>query len=265
MATQTLRTRRKAPIEDNTGSSFAGSLLLHALIGGSIVGWTLLPSHRQDIWGEHAMQAGSVQATMVDALPLPPHQRALENGVLTSETPSPAPTPPTPAAQPTPKPDEVLIPNKTDIKPKVAEKPAPTPPKHPQPAPPTQKATTGETAGIRVAEVTIQTKNGTATISVQEKSFGDRFPYYVNAVGRKITDNWYKQEADPRSSVGKKVAVTFTIARDGSISNVQIAGPSGSTSLDTSAVHALQRIDTFGPLPMFDHVVCEYTFEYDQP
>jgi protein TonB len=261
MASVLLKKRSKSQLEDQVGSSFAGSLLLHAAIFGSILGWTLLPSHKADIWGEHAMQAGAVQATMVDAIPLPPKQRTFDKGVLTSEAPSPAPTPATAKAEPPPKPDDVLIPNKSQTKPKLADKPAPEPPKHPQPAPPTTKATTGETAGVRIPQATLQTKNGTATVTIQEKSFGDRYAYYVNAMARKITDNWYKQEADPATSLGRKASITFTVNRDGSISDVTVAQRSGSPTLDTSAMRALQRIDGFGPLPGgTDHITAEYTF-----
>ncbi|MBV9608993.1 MAG: TonB family protein, partial [Acidobacteria bacterium] len=48
---------------------------------------------------------------------------------------------------------------------------------------------------------------------------------------------------------GRRVYVVFDILRDGRPANVQVEQSSGVPSMDVSAVRALQRIDTFGPLP----------------
>ena len=48
---------------------------------------------------------------------------------------------------------------------------------------------------------------------------------------------------------GHRVTISFRVERDGSPSQIVIAKPSGDATLDASAVRALQRIDTFGPLP----------------
>jgi periplasmic protein TonB len=79
--------------------------------------------------------------------------------------------------------------------------------------------------------------------------FGSRFSWYVQAVQRKVSENWLKYEVDPRISQANRVYVTFDVARDGSPKNVQIEQSSGVPSLDVSAMRAIQRIDTFGPLP----------------
>lgn len=79
--------------------------------------------------------------------------------------------------------------------------------------------------------------------------FGVQFAWYVQGVQRKVTENWLKYEVDPRITEANRVYLTFDIARDGHPSNVQIEQSSGVPSLDQSAVRALQRIDTFGPLP----------------
>jgi protein TonB len=57
----------------------------------------------------------------------------------------------------------------------------------------------------------------------------------------------------------------FDIARDGHPSNVEVEQSSGVPSLDQSAVRALQRIDTFGPLPSTysgSKVSVEFWFDY---
>ena len=61
--------------------------------------------------------------------------------------------------------------------------PTPTPTKLVQQiTPDPTKAVTGETAGIRIAQSTLEVKNGTASVSVQDRTFGARFAYYVNIV-----------------------------------------------------------------------------------
>jgi protein TonB len=70
---------------------------------------------------------------------------------------------------------------------------------------------------------------------------------------------------DPGISDARRVYVTFDIMRDGHPENVQVEQSSGVPSLDQSAVRALQRIDTFGPLPSDysgSKVSVEFWFDY---
>ena len=95
--------------------------------------------------------------------------------------------------------------------------------------------------------------------------FGSQYAWYVQAVQRKVTENWLKYEVDPRITEAKRVYLTFDIARDGHPANVQVEQSSGVPSLDQSAVRALQRIDTFGPLPSNysgNKVSVEFWFDY---
>jgi protein TonB len=95
--------------------------------------------------------------------------------------------------------------------------------------------------------------------------FGSRYAWYVRVVQQKVSENWLKYEVDPRISDAQRVYVTFDIKRDGHPTNVQIEQSSGVPSLDQSAVRALQRIDTFGPLPpdySESKVSVEFWFDY---
>jgi periplasmic protein TonB len=262
MATHITYTRNSDLTGENFGSNFVGSIALHLFVVALIFGSALLFHKKGASWGENASTAGAIQATMVASIPLPPKQRDLDTGVLTSESPSPAPITAKERTEPPPTPNEVAIPEKT--KPiKQAEKPTPAPPKHPQPAPEQpNKAATGETAGIRIPQATMELKNGTASISVEDRTFGTRFAYYVGIVNRTVAQNWYTQEADPRASLGKSVTLTFDINRDGVPSNARVETRSGSPSLDLSAMRAVQRVEGFGPLPAGDHITVEYTFHY---
>ena len=95
--------------------------------------------------------------------------------------------------------------------------------------------------------------------------FGSRYAWYVQAVQRKVSENWLKYEVDPNIREANRVYVTFDIARDGHLSNVEIEQSSGVPSLDRSAKYAIQRIDTFGPLPTDysgNKVSVEFWFDY---
>ena len=68
-----------------------------------------------------------------------------------------------------------------------------------------------------------------------------------------------------RGPSAQRVYITFDVARDGHPTNVQVEQSSGVPSLDISAVRALQRIDTFGPLPADysgNKISVEYWFDY---
>ena len=84
-------------------------------------------------------------------------------------------------------------------------------------------------------------------------------------IQQKVAENWLKYEVDPRISCAQRVYITFDIARDGHPSNVQVEQSSGLPSLDISAKRALERIDTFGPLPpdyAGGKISVEYWFDY---
>ena len=111
-------------------------------------------------------------------------------------------------------------------------------------------------------------QSSNSPVAVGDADFGSRFGYYVAVINRKVRENWYIQEVDPGTPAGKQAVVTFTIARDGSPSNFQIARSSGFQSLDRSAMLAAQRVDSFGPLPPGyngSSVSVAYTFTYEQP
>jgi protein TonB len=95
--------------------------------------------------------------------------------------------------------------------------------------------------------------------------FGSRYAWYVRVVNQKVSENWLKYEIDPRIQTANRVYLTFDIERNGRPSHVQVEQSSGVPSLDQSAVRALQRIDTFGPLPADysgSRVSVEFWFDY---
>jgi protein TonB len=95
--------------------------------------------------------------------------------------------------------------------------------------------------------------------------FGSRYAWYVRVVNQKVSENWMKYEIDPRIQSANRVYVTFDIERNGKPTHIQVEQTSGVPSLDLSAMRALQRIDTFGPLPADysgSRVSVEFWFDY---
>ncbi len=265
---------------DRLGGGMAGALGLHVLVAAVIIGAAYLHLGKHDRWGESAAAVGSIQASMVSALPLPPHSKPVEKQVLASEDVNDAPLPaPKAATQPPPKPTDILIKAKTPEKPpppapvhstappkpELKAQPTEAPPlKHPQPAPDTPKARTGETTATQLPQAVTQSQNGTATASVENRAFGAHYAYYLRIVSQRVSQNWLKGEVDPSTSVGKSVTLAFDIDRDGTPGNIHVKTRSGSPTLDASATRAVQRVEGFGPLPAGDSISIEFTFDYKQ-
>jgi protein TonB len=248
---------------DPFGNNLGGSVLLHLAVIGFILVYAVFRWHGRE-WGDAQMAQGAIQASMVSAIPLPQTQPPTDN-VLATETPSPAPELPKPqAAQKMPL-DAIPIPEKKKPPKKIAPEQHPKPPQYKPPVQKPDRATYGEAAGLPVAMSTVQTQNGTSSMAVKSGDFGSRFSWYVNVVNQRVSQNWLRAEADPKSSNGRKATVLFDISRDGTPSNVRIETPSGSPTLDISALHAVQRVNNFGPLPPGyngSYITVEYYFDY---
>ncbi|HWB33643.1 MAG TPA: energy transducer TonB [Acidobacteriaceae bacterium] len=242
-----------------------GSLLLHALLLALALTSGLIFHHGQN-WGAGS-SAEAIQATLVSQIPLPPKQITSPESVLATETPSPAPTPPAPKAAPEPKPDAIPIPVKSTKPPKLAEKPHPAPPLHPQPAPPQpNKAPTGTAPAPQMAMSTAQTRFGNVSVGTPDPGFGLRFAWYVQQLTNQVAQQWYTGMLDP-AAVGHRVYITFEVQRDGSVTDVRIAQPSGDPTLDQTALNAVRRIGNFAPLPdayAGSHINVTYYFDPPQ-
>lgn len=274
MPTQILPIQSTRSTEENVPRGFALALAGHLLFLGAIGAAAWINAREHHHWGEADPTVGAIQASMVNALPLPPRQRFQDKAVLATDRPSIAPTPPPPVASPKtaaaqsktappPRPDEVLIPNKTaPAKPSAAkpsEQPAP-PKKLTTPPPPTPKATTGEASGLQIPQSVTPLRNGTASLTVPDRVFGDRYAYYIRLIAQKINQQ-KAADVDPPEAKGKRARIHFVIDRDGTPTDVEVETRSGSVALDTSTLRAIQRIDTFGPLPSGDHLPITYIFD----
>lgn len=237
---------------------------LHFLLAIVLIIMGLLGGPHGENWGG-STSGEAVQANLVSAVPLPAPQQPTQNIVATENKGLTQSIPQQAEEQP----DAVPIPDKP-----VKKRPDKTPItqpniKPPQPVTPPKDNVVpygegGPISGPYGAFTTTHTKGGFNFQGAGD--FGSRFAWYVQTVNRKVSDNWYTVEVSP-SAQGKRVYLTFDILRDGSPTNVRVEQSSGVPALDQSAVRALQRIDTFGPLPpgySGSKVSVEFWFDYQK-
>jgi protein TonB len=245
------------------GRPAAGSIVLHALLCVAIVLYYVLGGFlHSNLWGG-AAAGGAIRVNITSALPLPSDQPINEN-VLATEKPSPAPEIPQPKDQTkTVDLSAVPIPGKT--KEKNKPQPAPKSPLKQQQVAQDNRARYGEQAGSSMP----RSMNGQASqagpVSVNEGDFGSRFAYYVEGIQRKMRANTNMQGVDPRTPKGTRAYILFTIRRDGSVSDIRMDRSSGSPTLDRECVRGAQRVDTFGQLPngySGNSVLTSYYCEY---
>ena len=241
----------------------AWSLGLHLAFAAFVVLYaTFIHSFRGEGWGSGG-GGDAMGATLVSAVPLPANPAETTN-VLATESKGLAKSQPT---VPEKEPEAIPIPDK-NVKLKV--KPAPVrtaTQRKPEPElPESNQIPYGEGGPVSGPyTMTAGGAKGGFGFTGSGGDFGSRYAWYVQAVQRKVTENWLKYEVDPRISAANRVYLTFDISRDGHASNVQVEQSSGVPSLDLSAKRALERIDTFGALPSDysgNKVSVEFWFDY---
>lgn len=79
--------------------------------------------------------------------------------------------------------------------------------------------------------------------------FAGQYPWYVRMVQGRIRQKWIDSEVDPHLQSATRVCLTFDISRSGKPSNIRIAQSSGVPLFDESALRAVIRVSSFGPLP----------------
>jgi protein TonB len=248
---------------DQFGGGFMGSFALHAAFIALLLSWAWI-FHSGQNWGDASGSSGSIQATMVADIPLPPKLPMDPNNVLATDNPSPAPVTPAPKTVEVPQPNSIAIPTKSATKPvKTADKTTPAPPLHPQPGKiDPNKAQTGEAGGSNLTMSSTQTRAGTFNIGI-DNAFGTKYAYYVQQITNKVAQQWYTNMLDPQAA-GHRASITFQVERDGSLSHIQLEQRSGDATLDSTALNAVRHIDTFGSLPETytgNHIIVHYYFD----
>ncbi len=227
----------------------------------------LIPSGRGENWGGTEGGGGAMSATLVTSVPLPAQQAPAEN-VLANESKGLSQSQPKEEPK-VEEPEAIPIPDR-DAKRKNQKRESTQkkePPKQIAKAQEDNQIPFGQGGPVSgpYGSFTSGATKGGFGFQGGNGDFGSRFAYYVDIVRRKVSENWLKYEIDPRINDGRRVYIYFDITRSGQPVNIRVEQSSGIPSLDQSAVRALQRIDTFGPLPAGyngNYVSVEFWFDY---
>jgi protein TonB len=248
---------------DRWARNLTWSVVLHLAVAGSIVAYAVVgPGGGGSTWGAGG-GGEAMGVTLVSSVPLPASPVQTQN-VLANESKGITQSQPKTEEK---EPEAIPIPDKnarTKPKPRTSEtrQKAQSPPEEASNVVPFGEG--GPVSGPYGTFNAGGAKGGFG-FTGGGGDFGSRYAWYVRVVQQKVSENWLKYEVDPRISDARRVYVTFDIKRDGHPTNVQIEQSSGVPSLDQSAVRALERIDTFGPLPpdySEGKVSVEFWFDY---
>ncbi len=253
------------PDDFNLRSYVTYSLVLHALLMVAVIGASFL-DRPGNTWGGVGGSLGGTKVSLVPAagIPMPKEAVVTESKAVDPTKGLHKEEPPKP---PEPKTDATKIPKFTK------EKPLP---------PSRQSRTLENKTTVHDNDVpygkggnpdlpTGSTQNpgassGVATIGQGGGDFGARYPWYVDAVRNRVRQAWDQTTIDPgvRAARRAHAVVTFRISTNGTISNIRVSQSSGNSSMDYSALRALQTIDAFRALPndyMGSYV--DVTFDFD--
>lgn len=231
---------------DPMGKSFTGSLIAHAAVIALVTTSGLFKLSNKH-FGDTSASSGSVGVDIVKTIPIPRREGPVNP--LANDSTSVVPQAPAPVklqkqvkAEPEKAieiPDKRQKPKKLSPKPQVTDlfKP-PEPYKSNQVFSHTPQAANSPMYGMQ----------GAGGIDVGPASIlGDRYGAYANLIRERIGQHWNRSNL--HSSPSQVCTVTFTIQRNGSVTNVQITQRSGDYLLDTSSQRAILDSDPLPPLP----------------
>jgi len=249
---------------DRWGRNLGWSVVLHIGVAASIVAYAIFaPAGRSGTWGAGG-GGEAIGVTLVSTVPLPASPTETQN-VLANESKGLSQSLPKPKEE---APEAIPIPDKNaKKKPKPQTSASQRKPESEPVAEVNNVVPFGEGGPVSGPYGVFNAggAKGGFGFTGGGGDFGTRYGWYVQQVRNKVSENWLKYEIDPRISEARRVYLTFDITRSGAPTNVQIEQSSGVPSLDQSAVRAMQRIDTFGPLPSDyagNKVSVEFWFDY---
>ena len=247
------------------------SLVLHSFLVLSIV--VSIYFHFQGPqWGGIGGEAGSVNVKLVGpsaGIPMPPNPTVTDSkafdetkGLWKAPKPEPKPEPPeikTPA--------EVLPrfknekPKPPSRKSKIDESKVP---------PPDNAVDYGKGGAPKLPNsYATQQGGGSGPITANGQGGGDfasRYSWYIEAVRRRIGQNWLQSTIDQNVRAARQAhcVMTFRIYRDGTLKDMRLGQTSGNISMDTSAQRALLSSNPMPPLPSdYSGSYVDVTFDFD--
>ena len=244
--------------ELSLGKTFVYSLLLHGLLATTMLVAAFV-QQRGSKWGGAGGGSGAVKVNLVGQLagiPMPTPPVVTESKMvdptkgLHKEEPKPKPPEPPTDAKKIPK-FEKEKPQKVISRPSPEfNKKAPPPPENAVPY------GRGGTPSIPTGYGTSPTgpagtQGGVAMQGQGGGDFAGRYPWYVEAMKRRIQQNWLQSTIDPAARASSSIhgVVTFRIYRDGTVKDVRVSQTSGNGSFDNSGVRAVLNSSPMPALP----------------
>jgi protein TonB len=247
------------------GRALLWSAGFHVAVTAAVLLYTTFASsNRGEGWGAGG-GGEAIGATLVSTVPLPSNPTTATN-VVANESKGVTQSQPKPVEK---EPDAIEIQGKNaKIKPKKVPTPTKEQPKF-EPAEETNQVAFGEGGPVSgpYGNFAAGGAKGGFGVTGGGGDFGTKYAWYVRVIQQKVSDNWLRYEVDPKITTAQRVYITFDVARDGHPLNVQVEQSSGVPALDISATRALQRIDTFGPLPpdySGSKISVEFWFDYSK-
>jgi protein TonB len=248
------------------------SVTLHAIFFAVVLASPVLfPMSGHATWGSATAGNGGIDVKIVSsisgiALPSPEIVRddapANESKGFYKSDPEPTPPPPPENAEPIP---ETKAPVKAPPQPKPAPPPSrPAKTKETPPAP-ANAVPYGEGGRPSLAYGQFQSGSGSMGVGFGDGAFGTQYGWYVQAMTRRISQNWLRALVDSRLTRAPRVYVHFDILRDGRIQSAEIQQSSGIPTLDNSALRAILASSPLDKLPADyrgSEVSVSFYFEY---
>lgn len=245
------------------GRNLSWSLALHIGIAIAIAIYAVIAPGAGSTWGEGG-GGEAIGVSLVNTVPLPANPVKTQS-VLATESKGLSQSQPKPKQE-----DQDAIPiadKHTKIKPKqqiseTQRKPLPQPQQEAENVVPYGE---GGPSTTLYGSFNAGPVNAGFNFTGSGGDFGTRFAWYVRVISQKVHENWLAYEVDPSIHEANRFYLTFDVSRDGRPTNIHVEQSSGIPSLDLSAVRAVQRIDTFGPLPSDysgNKVSVEFSFDY---
>lgn len=173
-----------------------------------------------------------------------------------------APPPPPEDAEPIP---ETTAPVKTTAPPKPARTPSRQPAPAEAPPAPDNAIPFGQGGRPALTYGQFQAGAGSLGVGFGDGAFGDRYGWYVQAITRRISQNWLQSLVDSGIRTAPRVYLSFVIGREGTVSGAEVKQSSGIPSLDRSALRAILASNPLPALPgdfRGSSITVSFYFEY---
>jgi protein TonB len=253
------------PHDLNLRSYLIYSVVFHALLTVVVLSVSFF-ERRGNSWGGVGGNLGGTKVNLVRAAGIPMPREAVvtdskavdpTKGLHKEEPPKP----------PEPKTDATKIPKFTKEKPLPPSRPSRT--LENKTPTPDNAVPYGKGGNPDLPTGYSQNPGGSSGVAAQGQGggdFGARYPWYVDAVRNRVRQVWDQTTIDPavRAAHRAHAVITFRINASGNVSNIRLSQSSGNSSMDNSALRALQNIDSFRALPndyMGSYV--DVTFDFD--